>query len=46
MVVVTETDEKLWQGIVEITWLYSLECNQSFDVHITEFSCLWKIVLW
>ena len=25
MVVVTDTDEKLLQGIVEITWLYSLD---------------------
>ena len=25
MVVVTGTDEKLLQGIVEITWLYSLD---------------------
>ena len=29
MVVVTDTDVKLLQGIVEITWLYSLDqCNQ------------------
>ena len=28
MVVVTDTDEKLLQGIVKITWLYSLDqCN-------------------
>ena len=33
MVVVTDTDEKLLQGIVEITWLYSLDqCNQSCHV--------------
>ena len=25
MVVVTDTDEQLLQGIVEITWLYSLD---------------------
>ena len=33
MVVVTDTDVKLLQGIVEITWLYSLDqCNQSCHV--------------
>ena len=30
IVVVTDSDEKLLQGIVQITWLYSLDqCNQS-----------------
>ena len=33
MVVVTDTDEKILQGIVKITWLYSLDqCNQSCHV--------------
>ena len=33
MVVATDTDVKLLQGIVEITWLYSLDqCNQSCHV--------------
>ena len=33
MVVVTDTDVKLLQGIVEVTWLYSLDqCNQSCHV--------------
>ena len=33
MIAVTDTDEKLLQGIVEITWLYSLDyCNQSCHV--------------